>query len=103
MPASKQIPLTAPRGLSEHDFSGKLPYWEAACFDNASYFSVVELKIGDRGVREYLTFDEPTMAMDYARDRLHASLYAVAPSGRFVHLDRDKWDEWVQRWREGRS
>lgn len=98
MPISHQQPLTAPRGRSEHDFSQRYPEWEAAVFDRALYFAVFEMRNGRRETR----FETFPRAAEYAR--VHPDdgpcVYAVAATGRFTHLDREKWDEWEQRWRE---
>lgn len=95
---SKQTPLTSPRGHYEHDFGLPLRDWEAACFDNAEHFAVVELVWGDRGRHGHTRFDSLAEAIRHADGNPRACLYAVASSGRFAMLDRGKWGEWLQRW-----
>lgn len=96
MRSSNQIPLTASMGRSEHDFTQSAVEWEAAVFDNAAYFSVVETR-AERRRSEFV--DLPT-ALAYARNHAAdgACLYAVCGSGRSTLLDPEKWSEWEQRW-----
>jgi hypothetical protein len=97
MPPSKQKPLTAARGRSEHDFRLKQDEWEAAVFDNAASFAVIELRQGRRPVTLVTT---PKLSDAIEQAQLHsACLYAIGRSGRWVMLDREKWDEWEQRHR----
>jgi hypothetical protein len=103
MPTSKQRPLTAPRGGSEHEFGRSRPDWEATAFDRADYFSVIELRNGRRETR--FSVSEFPQAVEFARGLAPddgGCLYAVAASGRFALLDREKWDEWIIRWRRER-
>lgn len=102
MPASKQTPLTAPRGSSVLDLSQPRVNWEAAAFDEAEYFAVVRMaRRGDEPLRREFTV--LPWAVRFARVRDDVCLYAVAPCGRFALLDREKWDEWEVRWKEARD
>ena len=97
MPTSKQTPLSSPRGRSVHDFGQTLPDWEAAVFDQASYFAVVEF----RNACHRTEFDKPFLrqAVCFARQReqFGSCLYAVTKEGRFCLLDKDQWDHWLTR------
>lgn len=102
MPSSKQAPLTAPRGGHEHNFAVPYPHTEAACFDRAEYFAVIKMcHIGEE--KEYVKFTMFPWAVRYANRSHSYCLYAVAPSGRFVALDREVWDQWEIRWRENQQ
>jgi hypothetical protein len=103
MPSSKQQPLTAPRGRSEHDFAQTYAHWEAAVFDNAAYFATIEMRSTPRYKRiEWRYFP---WAVRYARQNEAGGpcIYAVAHTERFTLLDPEKWDEWCTRWFENRS
>ena len=91
---TKLDPRTAPRGGTEHDFAVPRENWETACFDNASYFAVIEMR-RDRHRTEFLILP---WAIRYASERDDACLYAVAETGRFALLDRARWPEWEDRW-----
>jgi hypothetical protein len=106
MPSSKQQPLTARRGTHEHDFSQSYADWEAAVFDRATHFAVVE----QRNKRKYSTWRYLPWAVKYCRqldtghwDIAGWCIYAVTANGRFTLLDHEKVDEWVQRWWENRE
>jgi hypothetical protein len=103
MPSSKQQPLTARRGTHEHDFTQSYADWEAAVFDRATHFAVVET----RNKRKYSTWRYLPWAVKYCRqldtghwDIAGWCIYAVTATGRFTLLDHEKVDEWVQRWWE---
>src|ERR1700756_830147 len=96
---TKQRPLTSPRNGHEHDFSLTEADWEAAVFDQAAFFAVIEF----RHKRRYTQWKTFPWAVRYAKPRTDAGLYAVTASGRFVLLERVVWDQWEQRWREGRD
>ena len=98
MPASKQIPLTAPRGRDPHDFAQPYPHWEAAVFDDAAYFFVYS-------GREGIGLEIPTMAEAVAEvaGRGGICIYAVSRQGRNVLLDREKWPEWITREKESQG
>jgi hypothetical protein len=104
MPRSKQTPLKCPRGRHEHDFSQTCQEWECAIFDRASYYKVVEYRSGSGpnlgDTKRETHWSVFPWAVRYAADRRDAVIYAVAPTGRFTCLDREKWGEWEQRWRE---
>lgn len=98
MPASKQIPLTAPRGRDVHDFKQSFLHWEATVFDNADHFNATMLRMGYKpSTTEFKTFLE---AVEYARTTQGICLNAVTLGGRHALLDREKWDEWLQRWQQ---
>jgi hypothetical protein len=106
MPSSKQQPLTARRGTHEHDFTQSYADWEAAVFDRATHFAVVET----RNKRKYSTWRYLPWAVKYCRqldtghwDIAGWCIYAVTATGRFTLLDHEKIDEWVQRWWENRD
>jgi hypothetical protein len=103
---SKQQPLTARRGTHEHDFTQSRADWEAAVFDRAIHFAVVE----NRNKRKYSTWRYLPWAVKYCRqldtghwDAAGWCIYAVTATGRFNLLDHEKIDEWVQRWWENRD
>jgi hypothetical protein len=103
---SKQQPLTARRGTHEHDFTQSRADWEAAVFDRAIHFAVVE----NRNKRKYSTWHYLPWAVKYCRqlntghwDAAGWCIYAVTATGRFNLLDHEKIDEWVQRWWENRE
>src|SRR5262252_3426135 len=100
MPTSKQQPLTA-QGTHEHDFMQSYESWEAAVFDRAVYFAVYELRWGERGdPPRHTKWKCFPWAVRYAKESKHGPcIYAVVESGRFNNLDREKWDEWVSRWK----
>jgi hypothetical protein len=98
MPASKQRPLEVVAGNTEHDFAQPRENWDATVFDRASYFSVVEVHD-----RSEVRFTVLPWAIRFAQRRESVCLYAVAASGRFALLDREKWPEWEERWRSARS
>ena len=102
MPVSKQQPLTASRGGHVHDFTQSSARWEAAVFDQAVCFAVVKMaRRGESPERhEFWCFP---WAARFARDRRDVCLYAVASTGRFALIDREKWDEWEIRWWETRD
>jgi hypothetical protein len=96
-----QRPLKSPRGLHPHSFTLNIPDWEAAVFDNAVNF-VVQYYRRHWTVRrfEFATFGE---AIDHERAQDDMGcIYAVTESGRFALLDRDKWDQWLERQRQAR-
>ena len=94
MPTSSQAPLAAPRGASTTDMSQPRTSWEAACFDDAEYYTVVEVR-HDRRETRFRVFP---WAARFASGRDDACLYAVSASGRFALLDRERWWEWEIRW-----
>jgi hypothetical protein len=105
---SKQTPLTSPRGRHEHDFSLTAVDWEAAVFDRALHYLVVELRSDVRdnapmaGPRRWRStkFNYFPWAVRFAQAHRDGCIYAVAASGRFCLIDAEKWDEWEQRWFE---
>lgn len=99
MPASRQFPLTAPRGMSEHDFSLSADDAVVAIFDAADHFAVVDYRLRPR---EYETFRELPQALARVRAN-RGCLYAVTATGHSMLLDREKWDEWLMRWNEDRK
>jgi len=98
MPRSHQQPLTAPRrGPSAvHDFTQKMTDWKAAVFDNADHFVVMfHCRPRDGRRHVFLTFTQAVACARGAPDQ--GCVYAVAPSGRFCLIDRERWDEWLAR------
>jgi hypothetical protein len=80
----------------EHDFSLPLPEWELAVFDRATRFTVAGYR--GRATRTYAAFDTLPEAMEAARNCDRCCVYAVAPSGRFICLDRADWPRWLERY-----
>lgn len=91
---SDQVPLSAPRGRSAHNFEQKRPDWEAAVFDDAESFSVVDYQQRPWAYTEFTTF---RAAMEFAANKPRACVYAVTESGRNALLDKVKWAEWAER------
>ena len=100
MPKSYQDPLIAPRGSSAHDFSLKHSDWEAAAFDNAVHFAVIDYQRLPRGYTEFATFSD---AAAFASDKPRVCVYAITGSGRNALLDRSKWAEWAEREKRAQS
>ena len=98
MTKSNQQPLTAPRGQSPHDFKQPFASWEASIFDNAKLFAVIDYTTRLPFKRnEFSTVRE---AVEFARTQTRSCVYAVSSEGRFVLLDRERWDDWIERERE---
>jgi hypothetical protein len=102
MPISKQTPLTSPRGGDPHIFLQRPQDWDAAVFDQAILFRTVRMRsVPPRQLDDFETIAE---AVTYAQSPVGTSegacVYAVCSSGRFTLLDREKWQEWVQRTEE---
>ena len=69
--------------------------WELAMFDSAVLFTAIEVHgRAGRTRDEFTTLPE---ALVSAADR-PACVYAVAPSGRTIVLDRADWPRWRARW-----
>lgn len=104
MIASRQRPLDAPRDGDARNLATPLVAYEAAVFDQATYFAVVRFRTAspDGGRYDRREFSVFPWAVRYAEGLDDACVYAVTESGRFCLLDRERLGEWETRWRETR-
>lgn len=91
---SNQTPLTSPREKSAHNFSLKFADWEASVFDNASYFTVINMRLLPRSYDNFVNFEQ---AYNFAKNKMFVCIYAITKQGRSVLLDKEKWQEWLVR------
>jgi len=86
-----------PTRRPEHDFTLPLKEWELAVFDAATRFTAAGYR--GRGTRVYSAFATLPEAIAAACANPICCVYAVAPSGRFIVLDRADWPTWLSRQR----
>lgn len=97
MPKTNQQPLSAPRRGDPHNFSQGFTSWEASIFDSAEYFFVLRLR--GHQYRQRDEFGSCAEAVAFAQDHLDEGpcAYALSKTGRSIVLDREVWDQWVER------
>jgi len=93
----QQQPLALKRGNQSHDYRQNQDNWEAAIFDNATYFFVLRLLSEPRRKRD--EFPTARAAIAFARQYPEEGtcVYAIVATGGCVVLDKIAWDGWIQR------
>ena len=84
-----------PKVRPEHAAGMKREDWDKVVFDNAEYFSVIELRSTPARKRTEFTYFPD--AVEYAQDKTDACIYAITGSGRSAVLDRKAWLQWLER------
>lgn len=80
----------------EHQFTKGIDHFEHAVFDGACRFVVAIMAGRDKRSRHDHGLDL-IAAINQAKADARAVVYAVAPSGRHMVLDRAKWRYWLAR------